>query len=157
MISLKINGRNYDLDADPEMPLLWAVRDLAGLTGTKYGCGIAICGACTLYLDGQPVRSCVTPLSAADGKSVTTIEGLSGKVAEAVMDAWLAEDVPQCGYCQPGQVVEAVALLSKNPKPSDAEVTQAMAGHLCRCGTYSRIRKAIAQASTVLAPPTLIG
>ncbi|GAA0711244.1 (2Fe-2S)-binding protein [Dokdonella soli] len=143
MTSLQLNGKTVSVDAAPDTPLLWVLRDHLGLTGTKFGCGMALCGACTVYLDGQPIRSCVTPLSGAAGKKLTTIEGLDGKVAHAVQAAWDRIQVPQCGYCQSGQVMSATALLSKNPKPSDADIDIAMAGNLCRCGTYVRIRAAI--------------
>ena len=150
MISLTVNGERHDIDADPEMPLLWALRDLIKLTGTKYGCGIAQCGACTIHINGQPARACVTPVSAAVGKAVTTIEGLRGAVAEAVQSSWAALDVPQCGYCQSGQVMSAVALLSANATPSDADINTAMQGNLCRCGAYPRIRAAIHRAAEAL-------
>ena len=143
MISLSVNGTSYSLDIDPDTPLLWALREGAGLTGTKYGCGIAQCGACTVHLDGKAIRSCVTPASAAVGKQVTTIEGLSADASHPVQKAWLAEDVPQCGYCQSGQIMSASALLAENPSPSDADIDAAMAGNICRCGTYQRIRAAI--------------
>ena len=147
MISLTINGEALEVDADPAIPLLWFLRDNLGLTGTKYGCGIAACGACTVHVNGMPVTSCVTPLSAVANKSITTIEGLSKDSSHPVQRAWIALDVPQCGYCQSGQIMTAVALLSKNPKPTDAEIDQAMSGVLCRCGTYTRIRRAIKQAA----------
>jgi isoquinoline 1-oxidoreductase alpha subunit len=147
MISLTLNGEQKRLDVDPATPLLWVLRDSLGLTGTKYGCGIALCGACTVHVDGDPVRSCVTPLSAVAGKTVTTIEGLSKDSSHPVQRAWMALDVPQCGYCQSGQIMTAAALLARNPKPTDADIDQAMSGILCRCGTYSRIRSAIRQAS----------
>ncbi|GAP67199.1 (2Fe-2S)-binding domain-containing protein [Mizugakiibacter sediminis] len=143
MTTLKLNGRSVDTDAAPDTPLLWVLRDHLGMVGTKFGCGAALCGACTVHLDGEPVRSCVTPLSAAAGRAVTTIEGVDGKVAAAVLSAWDAIQVPQCGYCQPGQVMSATALLARNPRPSDAEIDAAMQGNLCRCGTYPRIRAAI--------------
>ena len=146
MISLTLNGEPRALDLDPEMPLLWVLRDHLGLTGTKYGCGIARCGACIVHLDGEPVNACVTPLSAAAGRKVTTIEGLSEDGRHPLQLAWIAEDVPQCGYCQPGQIMTAAALLAKNPRPSDDEITAAMSRVLCRCGTYNRIRLAIARA-----------
>ena len=147
MLSITINGETHELNVDPAMPLLWFLRDTLGLTGTKYGCGIAACGACTVHMNGAPVASCVTPLSAADNKSITTIEGLSKDSSHPVQRAWIALDVPQCGYCQSGQIMTAVALLSKNPKPTDADIDQAMSGVLCRCGTYARIRSAIKQAA----------
>ncbi|MDP9012294.1 MAG: (2Fe-2S)-binding protein [Pseudomonadota bacterium] len=138
-----LNGKSATLDADPAMPLLWAVREIAGLHGTKFGCGVALCGACTVHLDGQAVRSCVTPLAAVGGREVTTIEGLHGKQAEAVQAAWIALQVPQCGYCQSGQVMSATALLEKNAAPTDADIDSAMSGNICRCATYPRIRAAI--------------
>ncbi len=150
MIEFKINGTSRQVDADGDTPLLWALRDHLDLVGTKFGCGTALCGACTVHVDGQPVRSCVMPVSAVAGKSVTTIEGLDGRVGKAVRQAWEAVDVPQCGYCQPGQMMSAAALLTRNPKPTDAEVTQAMNGNICRCGTYDRIRRAIGDASRIL-------
>jgi isoquinoline 1-oxidoreductase subunit alpha len=150
MVNLTINGTPHDVDADPDMPLLWALRDLLNLTGTKYGCGIAACGACTVHLDGQPVRSCQTPISDTAGKAVTTIEGVSGKVAEAVQNAWIKLDVPQCGYCQSGQVMSAIGLLSENRKPTDADIDTAMSGNLCRCATYQRIRGAVKEAAKTL-------
>ena len=140
---LTINGSTKEFEADPEMPLLWAIRDLLGLTGTKYGCGQALCGACTVHLDGEPVRSCVTPLSRAQGKSVTTIEGLSANGDHPVQKCWVEMGVPQCGFCQVGQIMTAVALLKANPKPTDKDIDQSFAGNLCRCGTYTRIRTAI--------------
>ena len=149
-VSLTLNGKAWSVDADPEMPLLWAVRELAGLTGTKFGCGMAQCGACTVHVDGMPVRACSTPLGAVEGQSVTTIEGLDGKVAGAVQAAWQEIDVAQCGYCQSGQVMSAVALLAANPKPDDAAIDAAMNGNLCRCATYVRIRSAIHQAAKTL-------
>ncbi|MDZ4862932.1 MAG: (2Fe-2S)-binding protein [Gemmatimonadota bacterium] len=142
-ISFTLNGRSQTVDVPPEMPLLWAIRDVIGLTGTKYGCGMAQCGACTVHLDGQAVRSCSVPLSAAAGKAVTTIEGLSADGSHPLQKAWVAEQVPQCGYCQSGQIMQAAALLATTPQPTDAEIDSAMAGNICRCGTYSRIRAAI--------------
>jgi isoquinoline 1-oxidoreductase alpha subunit len=150
MIRLKINGRTHELDVDPEMPLLWAIRDVVGLTGTKYGCGLALCGACTVHSDGQPVRACVTPVSMAVGKSITTIEGLNSAVAQAVQSAWEKLDVVQCGYCQSGQIMSAVALLAENANPDDDAINTAMAGNICRCATYVRIRAAIREASKAL-------
>ncbi len=144
---IKLNGKTLSLDADPDMPLLWAIRDLAGMTGTKFGCGKALCGACTVHVDGQPVRSCSYPISAAAGKSVTTIEGLSADGSHPVQVAWRELNVPQCGYCQSGQIMSAVALLEKNPNPSDADIDSAMSGNICRCGTYTRIRAAIHKAA----------
>jgi aerobic-type carbon monoxide dehydrogenase small subunit (CoxS/CutS family) len=144
MVALTLNGRPATIDADPDMPLLWALRDIAGLKGTKYGCGIAQCGACTVLLDGEAVRSCVTPLDAAAGRRVTTIEGLGTKEAlHPLQEAWLDQQVPQCGFCQAGQLMAAAALLAQTPDPTDAQIDEAMAGNLCRCGTYLRIRKAI--------------
>jgi isoquinoline 1-oxidoreductase alpha subunit len=142
-----LNGRPITLDVDPDMPLLWAVRDEVGLTGSKFGCGIAQCGACTMHVDGQPVRACSTPLSTIEGQKVTTIEGLKGKVAQAVQTAWVRHEVAQCGYCQSGQIMSAVALLSGNAKPSDAQIDEAMQGNICRCATYVRIRAAIHDAA----------
>jgi len=141
--SLTLNSQSAVLDADPTMPLLWAVREVAGLTGTKFGCGMALCGACTVHLDGTAVRSCVTPLSAVAGRSVLTIEGLSSRHAKAVQAAWVELQVPQCGYCQSGQIMSAVALLEANPAPTDAQIDAAMSGNICRCATYGRIRAAI--------------
>ncbi len=151
MITLNLNGRNTTLDVDGAMPLLWALRDILGLTGTKYGCGIALCGACTVHLDGAPVRSCVTPVSAASGKRVTTIEGLSADNSHPVQRAWIELDVPQCGYCQSGQIMSAAALLTQTPQPTDADIDAAMAGNICRCGTYQRIRAAIHRAAALKA------
>ena len=149
MITLSINGRPRALDVDAETPLLWVIRDYAGLTGTKFGCGIAQCGACTVHVDGAPVRSCVTPASAAVGRQVTTIEGLNGDSAglHPVQQAWIDEQVPQCGYCQSGQIMAAAALLDRIPSPTDAEIDSAMSGVVCRCGTYPRIRKGIKRAA----------
>jgi isoquinoline 1-oxidoreductase subunit alpha len=150
-MKIALNGHEHILDgADPEMPLLWAVRDLLGLKGTKFGCGQALCGACTVHLDGQPVRSCQTFLSDIGNRKVTTIEAISGTVADAVKSAWIKHNVPQCGYCQSGQIMSAVALLESNPKPSRQDVDSAMSGNICRCGTYPRIRAAIADASQFL-------
>lgn len=146
-INLKINSKNYSVEADPKMPLLWAIRDLAGLTGTKYGCGIGQCGACTIHLEGNAVRSCSIPVSVAAGKNITTIEGLSPDNSHPVQKAWIQEQVPQCGYCQSGQIMSASALLKKNPHPSDTDIDTAMQGNLCRCGTYPRIRKAVKTAA----------
>ena len=144
---LNVNGQNRRLDADPEMPLLWALRDVLNLTGPKYGCGIAQCGACTVLLDGQPVPSCVTTVAQVEGRRVTTIEGLHPEHKHPLQQAWIAEQVPQCGYCQSGQILAAAALLAENPRPTDAEIDAAMAGQLCRCGTYPRIRAAIRRAA----------
>jgi len=146
-IELTLNGKVVALDADPDMPLLWAIRDLAGMTGTKFGCGMALCGACTVHLDGKPVRSCAMKLSAAAGKSVTTIEGLSEDGSHPVQVAWRELNVPQCGYCQSGQIMSAVALLESNPNPTDEDIDRAMSGNICRCGTYTRIRAAIHKAA----------
>jgi len=151
MITLNLNGRNTTLDVEGEMPLLWVLRDVLGLTGTKYGCGMALCGACTVHLEGVPVRSCVTPVSAASGKRITTIEGLSPDNSHPVQRAWIELDVPQCGYCQSGQIMSAVALLTQTPQPSDADIDAAMAGNICRCGTYQRIRAAIHRAAALKA------
>lgn len=150
MISLNVNGRKLSVDADPDTPLLWVLRDALGLTGTKFGCGMALCGACTVHVDGQPVRSCTTAISTVSKKKIRTIEGLSGKVARAVQNAWVEADVVQCGYCQSGQVMAAAALLAKTPKPTDAQIDEAMSGNVCRCGTYQRIREAIHVASKSL-------
>jgi isoquinoline 1-oxidoreductase alpha subunit len=150
MIAFSINGKDVTVEVDADTPLLWVLRDELKLMGTKYGCGIAMCGACTVYLDGNPRRSCATPVSAVEGAKVTTIEGLSGQEAAAVYDAWVALDVPQCGYCQSGQIMAAVALLREIPKPSDADIDGAMAGNVCRCATYVRIRAAIHQAAKAL-------
>ncbi len=147
MISLTVNGERRDIDADPEMPLLWVLRDLLKLTGTKYGCGAALCGACTVHLDGEPIRACVTPVSAVGAAKITTIEGLSANVDHAVQKAWMELDVVQCGYCQSGQIMSAAALLAKNPQPTDADIDTAMTGNICRCGTYPRIRAAIKRAA----------
>ncbi len=147
MISINVNGKQHELDTDPDTPLLWVIRDILGLTGTKYGCGVSLCGACTAHLDGNPIRTCVVPVSAAVGKNITTIEGLSENNDHPVQLAWLAEQVPQCGYCQSGQIMTAAALLAKTPDPSDSEINAFMRGILCRCGTYDRIRRAIKRAS----------
>lgn len=146
-ISFKLNNKETSLDVDPQMPLLWAIRDYAGLTGTKFSCGIAVCGACVVLMDGTPVRSCVMPVAAAEGKSITTIEGLSQNNDHPVQKAWIEAQVPQCGYCQSGQILSAVALLEKNPNPTDTDIDNAMNSVLCRCGTYPRVRKAIKMAS----------
>lgn len=150
-LKLKINDKSFTVEADPKMPLLWAIRDIVGLTGTKYGCGIAQCGACTVHLDGIPVRSCSIPVSAVGSKNITTIEGLSSDNSHPVQQAWIQEQVPQCGYCQSGQIMAATALLKKNPNPTDTDIDSAMQGHICRCGTYPRIRKAIKTASQLMA------
>jgi len=146
-MKLNVNGRDRDTDATADTPLLWVLRDHLGMTGTKYGCGMALCGACTVHLDGVPIRSCITPLAVAEGKRITTIEGLSGDRSHAVQQAWLELDVPQCGYCQSGQIMSAAALLASNPSPTDGEIDAAMSGNICRCGTYPRIRKAIHRAA----------
>ena len=148
-IPVTINGRQQQLDVPNEMPLLWAIREAAGLTGTKYACGGAQCGACTVHLDGQPVRACVTPTSAARGRRVTTIEGLDAKGEHPLQKAWVEEQVPQCGYCQSGQIMSAAALLAAKPSPTDADIDAAMAGNICRCGTYQRIRAAIHKAAAM--------
>jgi isoquinoline 1-oxidoreductase alpha subunit len=145
--NLNINGKSYKVEADPKMPLLWVIRELANLPGTKYGCGMAQCGACTVHLNGNPVRSCSLPVSAAAKQPITTIEGLSPDNSHPVQQAWIAEQVPQCGYCQSGQIMAAAALLKRNPNPSDTDIEAAMNGHICRCGTYVRIRKAIKTAA----------
>jgi isoquinoline 1-oxidoreductase alpha subunit len=144
---LEVNGVRHTVHVDSEMPLLWVIRDFLGLTGTKYGCGQSLCGACTVHLDGEPIRSCVMPVSAAAGRRITTIEGLGGEQLHPLQRAWVECDVPQCGYCQCGQLMSAAALLRENPRPSDAQIDAALAGNLCRCGTYVRIRKAIKQAA----------
>jgi isoquinoline 1-oxidoreductase subunit alpha len=148
-IRVTINGRAQELDVDPDMPLLWVLRDVLGLNGTKYGCGQALCGACSVHLDGHVVRSCCTPVRRAEGKSVTTIEGLSASGDHPLQKAWIEHTVPQCGFCQTGQIMTAAALLAKKPKPTDAEIDQSMAGNLCRCGTYTRIRAAIKKAAGI--------
>ena len=147
MITLKVNGEVRELDVDPEMPLLWALRDVLGLTGTKFGCGQAQCGACTVHLDGEVVRSCVTPVRRAAGHEVTTIEGLSADGSHPLQRAWCDLAVPQCGFCQAGQIMTAAALLASNPKPGDADIERCLAGNLCRCGTYTRIREAVKKAA----------
>jgi isoquinoline 1-oxidoreductase alpha subunit len=147
MPQIKINGDLRNVNADPQMPLLWVIRDILGLTGTKFGCGIGACGACTVHMDGQAVRSCITPLSVAAGHEIVTIEGLSPDGTHAVQQAWRANNVPQCGYCQPGQMMQAAALLKQTPRPTDQQITDAMSGNICRCGTYVRIRAAINSAA----------
>ena len=152
MIMLNVNGRERQIDADPSTPLLWALRDHLNLTGTKFGCGAALCSACTVHVNGQPVRSCATPISSALGKKIATIEAMeTDKIGKAVQDAWVKHDVPQCGYCQSGQVMSATALLKANKHPTDAEIDAALSGNLCRCGTYQRIRAAVKDASRTLA------
>lgn len=151
-MKLLVNGTAHEIDTPADMPLLWALRDLVGLTGTKFGCGIAMCGACTVHLDGVPVRSCSVPVTVAEGKAITTVEGLaSGGVDHAVQQAWQQLGVPQCGYCQAGQLMSAAALIAKNPHPTDADIDTAMAGNLCRCGTYVRIRQAVKLAAEIVA------
>jgi isoquinoline 1-oxidoreductase alpha subunit len=147
MITLKVNGIERTFDGDPTMPLLWYLRDVLGLTGTKFGCGMALCGACTVHRNGEAVRSCITPMSAAGGADIRTIEAIGANGLHPVQKAWIEHNVPQCGYCQSGQIMQAVALLSKNPKPTDKEIEDAMVGNICRCGTYERIRAAIKAAA----------
>jgi isoquinoline 1-oxidoreductase alpha subunit len=147
MYTLTVNQKEYTVDATPDMPLLWVLRDLLGLTGTKFGCGMAQCGACTVHLDGEAVRSCVTLITRAAGKKITTVEGLSPNASHPLQRAWLEEDVPQCGYCQSGQLMSAAVLLRENPHPTDQDIDDAMSGNICRCGTYPRIRKAIHRAA----------
>jgi isoquinoline 1-oxidoreductase alpha subunit len=151
MVKLKVNHRDYTVEVSPDMPLLWVLRETLQLTGTKYGCGMALCGACTVHLDGEVVRSCVTPVSRAVDKEVTTIEGLSPDLSHPLQKAWIAVDVPQCGYCQSGQIMAAAVLLRENPRPTDADIDDAMSGNICRCGTYQRIRRAIHQAAQLKA------
>jgi aerobic-type carbon monoxide dehydrogenase small subunit (CoxS/CutS family) len=151
MISLKVNGKRYEVEVPSDTPLLWVIRENLGLTGTKYGCGMSLCGACTVHVNGQAVRSCVTPVLSVAGKDVITIEGLSANGSHPVQQAWIEEDVPQCGYCHSGQIMSAVALLTQNPKPSDADIDDAMSGNICRCGTYQRIRRAIHRAAGMIA------
>jgi isoquinoline 1-oxidoreductase alpha subunit len=143
VIHLRVNGKEYAVDVRPDTPLLWVLRESLGLTGTKFGCGIARCGACTVHIDGQAVRSCVAPVSSVEGKEITTIEGLTSEIGRYLQQAWIAEDVPQCGYCQSGQIMAAAVLLRENPRPTDADIDDAMTGNLCRCGTYLRVRRAI--------------
>jgi isoquinoline 1-oxidoreductase subunit alpha len=151
-ISLSVNGKTVSVDADPSTPLLWALRDNLSMTGTKFGCGMALCGACTVHMNGQPVRSCITPIAAATGQKIVTIEAqATDKVGKAVTDAWVKHDVAQCGYCQSGQVMTATALLAKNKSPNDAQIDEAMSGNICRCGTYSRIRAAVKDAAKAIA------
>jgi aerobic-type carbon monoxide dehydrogenase small subunit (CoxS/CutS family) len=151
-LRLKVNGREHRVTADPNTPLLWVIREHLGLTGTKFGCGMSICGACTVHIDGEAVRSCVTPVSSIGGKAITTIEGIHAtREGKATQASWVAENVPQCGYCQAGQIMVAVALLTRNPKPSDTDIDDAMSGVICRCGTYQRIRRAIHGAAKIMA------
>lgn len=150
-MKINVNGKDFKLDVDPDMPLLWVLRDELKLTGTKYGCGIAMCGACTVHQDGVPIRSCVTPVKSVAGSSITTIEAVDGRVAKAVQEAWVAHDVPQCGYCQSGQVMSAVSLLTSNKSPDDNDIDAAMNGNACRCATYNKIRTAIHTAAEKLA------
>ena len=149
MISTTVNGKSENIDADADMPLLWAIREKLGLTGTKFGCGVAQCGACTVHVDGQPVRSCITPAGAVVGKKITTIEGLSAKSDHPVQKAWIELDVPQCGFCQSGQIMAAAALLARTSNPTDSDIDAAMAGNICRCGTYQRIRAGIHRAAQI--------
>lgn len=150
LLALDLNGATIDVNASPETPLLWVLREQAGLPGTRFGCGMALCGACTVHVNGEPVRSCVTPVSAVAGKRVVTIEGVTGAVADALRTAWVANDVPQCGYCQSGQIMQAAALLTTTTTPTDADIDRAMDGNVCRCGTYPRIRAAIRAAAAQL-------
>lgn len=147
MTTISINGTQHDIDADPQMPLLWAIRDILGLTGTKFGCGIGACGACTVHMDGAAVRSCMVTLASASGHPIVTIEGLSPNGTHPLQRAWTAHNVPQCGYCQPGQIMQAAALLKQTPRPSDQQIVEAMSGNICRCGTYQRIHAAIKSAA----------
>ena len=151
MISFTLNGKPVNVDDDPSTPLLWLLRDSLGLTGTKFGCGMALCGACTVHLDGKAIRSCVSPLARVAGKRVTTIEGLSANLSHPLQRAWIEVDVPQCGYCQSGQIMSAAVLLAQNAKPTDKDIDEAMSGNICRCGTYTRIRKAIHRAAEIAA------
>ena len=146
-INFTLNGKTQTVDVSPDMPLLWVLRDTLNMTGTKFGCGMALCGACTVHINGEATRSCITPVSSVSGKKVTTIEGISADGSHPVQQAWIAEDVPQCGYCQSGQIMSATALLKRTPKPTDAQIDEAMSGNICRCGTYQRIRKAIHRAA----------
>lgn len=151
MLKLNVNGKPANFEGDPDTPILWVLRDHLDVMSPKFGCGMALCGACTIHLDGSPIRSCSTPVSAAVGKKITTIEGLPAAVGKALQDAWIAEEVPQCGYCQTGQMMSAAALITKNAKPSEAEIVAAMDGNICRCGTYSRIQKAVVRAGKSVA------
>ncbi len=157
MTNLLINGKEYEVNAENGMPLLWAIREQCGLTGTKFGCGIAQCGACTVHLDGQPIRSCITPAASVEGKNITTIEGIATdpNTLHVVQQAWIAEQTPQCGYCQSGQIMSAVALLNEHPNPTDEQIDAAMSGNICRCGMYGRIKSAIKRASEALQSSTL--
>jgi aerobic-type carbon monoxide dehydrogenase small subunit (CoxS/CutS family) len=150
MITLKINKKTHNVNVDPNMPLLWVLRDTLGMTGTKFGCGMALCGACTVHLNGVPIRSCVFPVASAQNIEITTIEGLSPNGDHPVQQAWIAEEVPQCGYCQTGQIMSAAAFLAKNPSPSDSDIETAMSGNICRCGTYQRIKRAIHRAASTI-------
>jgi len=150
MITLQINKKTHSVDVDSNMPLLWVLRDTLGMTGTKFGCGMALCGACTVHLNGVPIRSCVFPVASAQNNEITTIEGLSPNGDHAVQQAWIAEEVPQCGYCQTGQIMSAAALLAKNSSPTDSDIETSMSGNICRCGTYQRIRRAIHRAASVI-------
>ena len=150
-VTFTLNGKSQSVDVSPDMPLLWVLRDTLNMTGTKFGCGMALCGACTVHINGEATRSCITPISSVGGKKVTTIEGLSADGSHPVQKAWMEEDVPQCGYCQSGQIMSAAALLSKKANPSDADIDDAMSGNICRCGTYQRIRKAIHRAASTVA------
>jgi len=150
MIAITVNNKSHHVDVDPDTPLLWVLRDTLGLTGTKFGCGKELCGSCTVHINGEPMRSCVTPVSQVAGKKITTIEGLSRDSSHPLQKAWIAEEVPQCGYCQSGQLMSAAALLAKNRNPSDADIDAAMSGNMCRCGTYNRIRKAIHAAAAMM-------
>src|SRR5512143_179641 len=151
MFTIEVNGKKHKVDVDPDVPLLWVIREHLGLTGTKYGCGISQCGVCTVHVNGEAIRSCVTLVSSVAGKEIVTIEGLSSDHSHPVQQAWIAEDVPQCGYCHSGQIMTAAALLAKNPRPSDADIDRAMTGNICRCGTYQRIRRAIHRAAEMMA------
>lgn len=157
MISFTLNKKTVEVEVEPAMPLLWVLRDILGMTGTKYGCGIAQCGACTVHMDGQPIRACVMPISAISGKAITTIEGLPEDASHPVQQAWLEHNVPQCGYCQSGQIMSAVALLSDNPNPDDKQIDDYMQGNICRCGTYPRIRAAIKDAASNLSLAKNVG
>jgi isoquinoline 1-oxidoreductase alpha subunit len=151
-ITFTLNGKPQTVDVSPDMPLLWVLRDTLNMTGTKFGCGMALCGACTVHINGEATRSCITPISSVSGKRILTIEGLSSDGTHPVQKAWIEEDVPQCGYCQSGQIMSAVALLAKKPKPTDTDIDDAMSGNICRCGTYQRIRKAIHRAADAQTP-----